>query len=134
MYVGVKHRIPRTKPDIREMAASLWALKWEICVPVLVLGGLGIGLTTIDEAAAVAAVFVPFVELTIHKDLKPKDMPRLVGISFALAGALLLIMAMAVALTNHLITRDAPAHVFEWITSFGVARKAVGWERLLGVR
>jgi tripartite ATP-independent transporter DctM subunit len=123
MYTGVKHDIPRTKPDPREMLASLWALKWELCVPILVLGGLAIGLSTIDEAAALAAVFVPTVELAIHKDLKLADMPRIVGISFALSGALLLIMAMAVALTNYLITEDAPAHVFAWITSFGVTKR-----------
>jgi C4-dicarboxylate transporter, DctM subunit len=46
-----------------------------------------------------------------------------IGISFALSGALLLIMAMAVALTNFLITQDAPAHVFEWITSLGVTKR-----------
>src|SRR3954469_22054031 len=102
MYVGVKYRIPRTKPGLREMGLSLWGLKWELCVPALVLGGLGVGLATIDEAAALASVFVIVVELLIHRDLKVKDMPRIVGISFALAGALLLIMAMAVALTNYL--------------------------------
>src|SRR6185295_11997978 len=41
----------------------------------------------------------------------------------ALAGALLLIMAMAVALTNYLITQDAPAHIFEWITGLGVTKR-----------
>src|ERR1041384_8266506 len=35
MYTGVKYDIPRTKPNIREMAASVWALKWELCVPIL---------------------------------------------------------------------------------------------------
>jgi hypothetical protein len=123
MYVGVKYKIPRTRPDLKEMGASLWELKWELCVPALVLGGLGVGLASIDEAAAIASVFVIVVELLIHRDLKVKDMPRIVGISFALAGALLLIMAMAVALTNYLITQDAPAHIFEWITSLGVTKR-----------
>lgn len=123
MYVGVKYKIPRSTPNLKEMGASLWSLKWEICVPVLVLGGLAVGLTTIDEAAAIAAAFVAAVELLIHRHLKLKDMPKIVGISFALSGALLLIMAMAVALTNYLITRDAPAHIFEWITNLGVTKR-----------
>src|SRR5690349_13976738 len=38
MYVGVKYEIPRTKPNLHEMASSLWSLKWELAVPVLVLG------------------------------------------------------------------------------------------------
>jgi tripartite ATP-independent transporter DctM subunit len=123
MYTGVKYKIPRTKPNLKEMASSVWGLKWELAVPTLVLGSLGVGLATIDESAAIAAVFVICVELLIFKDLKLKDMPRIVGVSFALAGALLLIMAMAVALTNYLITQDAPAHIFKWITDLGVTER-----------
>jgi tripartite ATP-independent transporter DctM subunit len=123
MYVGVKYKIPRTKPNLKEMATAVWGLKWELAVPTLVLGSLGVGLATIDESAAIAAVFVICVELLIYRDLKLKDMPRIVGVSFALAGALLLIMAMAVALTNYLITQDAPAHIFKWITDLGVTER-----------
>lgn len=123
MYTGVKYKIPTTRPDLKEMGGSMWGLKWELMVPVLVLGGLGVGLATIDEAAALAAVFVPCTELLVHKDLKLKDMPRIISVSFALAGALLLIMAMAVGLTNYLITQDAPAHVFKWITDLGVTER-----------
>jgi tripartite ATP-independent transporter DctM subunit len=123
MYTGVKHRIPRTEPRLREMAAALWGVKWELCVPALVLGSLGVGIATIDESAALAAIFVVIIELVIYKDLKPKDMPRLVATALGLAGALLLIMAMAVALTNFLITEEAPARIFAWITSLGVTKR-----------
>src|SRR5690349_9666220 len=74
MYVGVRYKIPRTRPDLKEMGASLWSLKWELCVPALVLGGLGVGLATIDEAAAIAAVFVGCIEFFVFKDLKVKDL------------------------------------------------------------
>jgi hypothetical protein len=30
---------------------------------------------------------------------------------------------MAVALTNYLITQQAPAHIFEWITGLGVTKR-----------
>ncbi len=123
MYTGIKHDIPRTRPNFREIADALWGVKWEICVPVMVLGSLAVGLAAIDEAAAISAVFVTVVELAIHRDLKLKHLPRLVSVAFALAGALLLIMAMAVALTNYLITEQAPARVFEWITSLGVTKR-----------
>lgn len=123
MYVGAKHRIPRTKPNLAEMGSALWSLKWELAVPTLVLGSLAVGLATIDESAALAAIFVLAVELLIFKDLKLRDMPRLVGTSLALSGALVLIMAMAVGFTNYLITEDAPAHVFHWITGLGVTER-----------
>jgi tripartite ATP-independent transporter DctM subunit len=123
MFIGVKHAIPRTRPNLREMGSAVWGLKWELAVPALVLGSLAVGLASIDEAAAIAAVFVVCVELLIFKDLGLRDMPRLAGVSFALAGALLLIMAMAVGFTNYLITQDAPAHFFDWVTHLGVTER-----------
>jgi C4-dicarboxylate transporter DctM subunit len=123
MYIGVKHKIPTTKPNLREMGSALWDIKWELGIPVLILGSLGTGLADIDEAAAIAAFYVLAVEFLIHKDLKRKDLPRLAASSMALAGALLLIMAMAMALTTYLIYEQVPSKIFEWFTSLGVTKR-----------
>jgi tripartite ATP-independent transporter DctM subunit len=123
MYVGVKHKIPTTKPNFREMGAALWDIKWELGIPVLILGSLATGLADIDESAAIAAFYVLAVELLVHKNLKTKDLPRLAASAMALAGALLLIMAMAMALTTYLIYEQVPAKIFAWFTSLGVTQR-----------
>jgi tripartite ATP-independent transporter DctM subunit len=123
MYTGVKYKIPRTKVNLREMGTALWDIKWELGIPVLILGSLGAGLADIDEAAAIAAFYVLAVELLVHKDLKVKDLPRLSASSMALAGALLLIMAMAMALTTYLIYEQVPNKIFEWFTGLGVTQR-----------
>jgi C4-dicarboxylate transporter, DctM subunit len=56
VYTGRKYNVPRSKPDFREMLSAVWLLKWELGVPVVILGGLGTGLTSLDESAALTAV------------------------------------------------------------------------------
>jgi C4-dicarboxylate transporter, DctM subunit len=121
-YVGIKAKIPRTRPEPREMGSSIWFMKWELFIPVLILGGLATGLTDIDESAAVAALYVLLIEIYIYKDLTWKDFPRIARNSIALAGAVLLIMAMAMALTNYIISEQIPGKIFEWVTGMGVKK------------
>ena len=43
-YVGTRPRCPRDPPQpLGEMAAALWLIKWELLIPVIILGGLGDG-------------------------------------------------------------------------------------------
>src|SRR5688572_18061258 len=62
VYVAIKHKVPRSKPNLKEMGEALWLIKWEMLVPVLILGGLGSGLTGIDEVAALAALYTLIIE------------------------------------------------------------------------
>lgn len=121
-YVGVKAKIPRTKPNLSEMGSSLWYVKWELGIPFLILGGLFTGLTDIDEVAALAALYVVIVEIYVYRDLKLRDIPRIARNSIALAGAIILIMAMAMALTNYIINEKIPQQIFDWVTGMGVTK------------
>ncbi|HEY6559429.1 MAG TPA: TRAP transporter large permease [Polyangiaceae bacterium] len=123
MYVGVKYKVPRSRPRFVEMVGALWSVKWELFLPVVVLGSLAIGLANIDESAALAAAYVLAIEIYVHKDIKFKDMPRLASNSMALAGALLLIMAMAMGLTNYLISEQVPDKMFKAVTSMGITER-----------
>jgi C4-dicarboxylate transporter, DctM subunit len=127
-YVAIKAKIPLTKPNLREMGRAAWLIKWELGIPVLILGSLATGLAEIDESAALAALYVLLVEFRVHKDLTLRDLPRIARHSMALAGALLLIMAMAMALTNYLISEQVPTRVFAWFTGLGVTET---WRFLL---
>src|SRR5689334_179581 len=39
-WVGTKNNVPRSTPNLKEMGGALWLLKWELGVPVVILGGL----------------------------------------------------------------------------------------------
>ncbi len=130
-YVGNKYGVARTRPNVREMRGALWLLKWELGVPVVILGGLGTHLTTLDESAALAALYTIVVEVFIHKDLSlRKDLPRVAKASMVLAGAIILILAMANALINFVINERIPAKVLEFMLSLGLTET---WQFLIAL-
>ena len=120
-YIGNKHNVPRSKPSLREMRAALWLLKWELGVPVVILGGLGTHLTSLDESAALTAIYTIVVEFFIHKDLElKKDLPRVAKASMILAGAIILILAMANALINFVVNERIPMRVLDFMLGLGL--------------
>src|SRR6185503_3523826 len=54
MVMGRKHVSALQPFSLKEAAASAWAARWELSVPVIVIGLFSTGLTTMVEAAAVA--------------------------------------------------------------------------------
>ncbi|AKT41412.1 TRAP transporter large permease subunit [Chondromyces crocatus] len=128
-YIGVKYKVPRERPSLVRMAEAIWLLKWELGAPILILGGLGTGLTSLDESAALTAVYILVVEVFIHKDLSlRKDIPRVAKASMALAGALILILTMANALINFVVDQQIPARVLEFMLQLGLTET---WQFLL---
>lgn len=129
VYTGIKYNVPRAKPNLREMGAALWLLKWELGVPVVILGGLGTGLTSLDESAALTAVYTLCIEVFVYKDLSlKKDLPRVAKSSMALAGAIILILSMANALINFVIDQRIPARVLDTMLGLGLTET---WQFLI---
>jgi C4-dicarboxylate transporter, DctM subunit len=129
MYIGVKYNVPRAWPNLKEMGGAIWMLKWELGVPVVILGGLGTHLTSLDESAALTAVYIIVVECFIHKDLSlKKDLPRVAKASLILAGAIILILAMANALINFVVDQRIPGRVLEYMLSLGLTQT---WQFLI---
>lgn len=127
--VGTRNKVPRSTPNLREMGAALWLLKWELGVPVVILGGLGTHLTSLDESAALTAVYTLIVEFFIHKDLDfRKDLPRVTKASMILAGAIILILSMANALINFVVDQRIPGLVLDFMLGLGLTQT---WQFLL---
>jgi len=104
--------------DLREMASSLWAAKWEMLLPVVVLWALLGGYATTSESAAIAALYALIVQRFIHRDLPSfKDVVRVAGDCVALVGGVLIILAVAVGLTNYLVNAQIPTQMIEWTQS-----------------
>ncbi len=120
-YVGAKEGVKRERPRLVEMRKALWLLKWELLIPVIILGGLGSGLTSLDESAGLAALYTLAIEVWVYKDLSlKKDLPRIAKASMGLAGAVILILAMANALINYVIQETIPAKVLGFMLKLGL--------------
>ncbi len=62
--------------SIMRMLRSLKECSWALMMPVIILGGIYLGIFTPTEAAAVAAVYGAFVGIFIYKELKFSDLPK----------------------------------------------------------
>ena len=112
---SVIKRTETTPFDGRVFIRTLWDVKWELLLPFLVLGGILSGKVTLDEAAALTAIYACIVEIGIHRSFSVKVLPRIVKESTLLVGAILIILGIALGLTNYLITLDVPTAILDWI-------------------
>jgi len=128
-YTGIKEGIPRRTVSLEEGASAIWDLKWELGIPLLLVVGLTTGLTQIDECAGLVALYTLCIECFIYRDLSfKKDIARVAKASMALAGAVILILAMANALMNYVIQENIPAKVLEFMLKLGLDK---AWQFLL---
>ena len=111
-----------TQFDFSVFLRTFWDAKWELILPFLVLGGILTGVVTLDEVAALTVIYVCVVEICIHRSISLKTIPRIVKESMVLVGAILIILGIALALTNYLITLDVPTIVLDWIESLTDSR------------
>jgi tripartite ATP-independent transporter DctM subunit len=111
---GLASGSPRTRFGMREAAAALWHAKWELMMPVVILGSLLGGATTV-QSSALAALFALVVQRFIQRDLtSARIVLRVVSDSISLVGGVLIILAVAVGLTTYLIDAQFPARMVEW--------------------
>lgn len=101
--------------DSRRARTSLWAAKWDLAMPVVALGSILTGFATPLEAAAVTATYALFVETIVHRGLRIfRDVPRVMVDCGMLVGGILLILGVALGLTNYLIEVELPSKAVEW--------------------
>jgi len=116
LLVGWRNGTGREPMDWHEARTSLWAAKWEVMLPVLVLAGIFGGKMTIFEAAAFTAAYAFLTEVVIHRDLKMRgDVPRVFVKCATLLGGVLIILGVAKGLTNYLVDAEVPMVAAAWV-------------------
>jgi tripartite ATP-independent transporter DctM subunit len=100
-----------------EALAAAWAAKWELAMPVLVLVAMFSGLATAVEAAALTALYALIVQALIHRDLSFPVLLRAFGECVTVIGGVLIILGVAIGLTNYLVGAQLPAKLLEWASA-----------------
>ncbi|MGY3411850.1 tripartite ATP-independent transporter DctM subunit [Bradyrhizobium sp. GM5.1] len=95
---------------------------WGILLIVIVIGGIYSGLFTPTEAAAVSAVYAFIVAVFIYKDLKLRDVPRVLLSSANLSAMLLYIITNAVLFSFLMTYENVPQALAQWMIDQGL-----GW-------
>ena len=110
-------RGPRAAFDARRARRAIAAAKWELLLPAVPIGALGSGLATPVEAAALTAAYAFVITSFVHRDLHlARDLPRVVAECGLMVGGILLILGVALGLTNYLVDAQLPGRLVEWVT------------------
>ena len=116
VYQGHLHKATRTRFSWKEAVLATWVAKWELAIPVIVLVGLFGGFGTLMEAGAFAVVYAYVVECLVYRGFSPvRDLIRIAGECAIVIGGVLMIIGVAVGLTNYLVDAQAPALMIEWV-------------------
>ena len=114
LYAARKVRIELVSFESRRAGKALWNAKWEVAIPVVVLGSILGGFATLVEAAAITVLYAFILEFVIHRDLNVKrDLLRVGGDAATLIGGVLIILGVALGLTNYLIFAEIPQAAVE---------------------
>lgn len=113
---GLVSRAQTTPFDAGAAARALWLAKWELALPVFLVGAILGGLATPVEASALSVVYAFVVQCFVHRDLRVfRDLPGVLRRCVVLVGGVLIILCVAMGLTNYLVDAQIPMQLLDWV-------------------
>jgi C4-dicarboxylate transporter DctM subunit len=116
-----KHGFPRGP---KESWAKRWRYFrdaiWGLMLILVVMGGIYSGIFTATEAAAMSAVYAFVIAMFVYKDLRWKQIPRVLLDSANMASMLLFIIASAVLFSFILTSEQIPQQMAQAIVASGL--------------
>lgn len=104
-------------PQRLNAAKAAWAAKWEMLAPLVAIGSLVGGLATPTESAALTAAYAVITQAVAHRELDRRLLAQCLAECVRLIGGVMLILGMALALTNFLVDAGIPDLAVEWVRS-----------------
>ena len=104
-------------PQRLKVAKAAWAAKWEMLAPLVAIGSLVGGLATPTESAALTAAYAVITQAVAHRELDRRLLAQCLAECVRLIGGVMLILGMALALTNFLVDAGIPDLAVEWVRS-----------------
>jgi len=101
--------------NLAKIGKVLWATKWEVMIPALILFGIFGGFTTLVETAALTVVYVFVIEVLVYKDLPLRSLPGIVINCATLIGGVLIILGVAMGFTSYLVDAQIPTLLLAWV-------------------
>ncbi|MEE4382592.1 MAG: TRAP transporter large permease subunit [Pseudomonadales bacterium] len=106
------------------LGRALYAARWELPLPVVVLGGIYGGFFAVSEAAAVTALYVTVSQVFLYREIRLSRLPGVMVDAMVMVGGILLILAAALAFTNVLVDARVPQRLFEFASGWIESRLA----------
>ena len=106
---------PALVPVSASVRASAWSAKWEILAPAVAIGSLASGLATPTESAALTAAYAVATQAGLHRELGWRKLLDCLIDCAQLIGGVMLILGMALGLTNYLVDAGIPDAAIVWV-------------------
>lgn len=102
-----RYESTRDRFSFRRWIAALWAARYAVMIPFIILGGIYSGIFTPTEAAAIAVVVIATIGF-MQGTLTLKDLPKILESSAKVNGVILPIIAMSLPLAQTFSTLNIP--------------------------
>jgi C4-dicarboxylate transporter DctM subunit len=120
-FLARKNNYPRMKRATwGERFAAFRKSAWGLLLIVIVMGGIYSGAFTPTEAAAMAAVYAFVIAVFVYKDLKLKQVGKVLLDSAAMSAMLLYIITNAVLFSFLMTSENIPQAMASWLTGQGL--------------
>jgi tripartite ATP-independent transporter DctM subunit len=115
-WTGARQGAERSAFDGRQLLIALWKARFEVLLPIMILTSIFGGFATLVEASALTVLYALLAECLIFKELHwRRDIARVAAESATMIGGFMIILSVALGLTNYLIIAQIPMHVLDWV-------------------
>ena len=101
--------------------AAVWpvlkAAKWELLAPAVAIGSLVSGIATPTESAALTAAYALLTQALAHRELDWSHIRAALVDCAEVIGGIMVILGMALGLTNYLVDAGIPDQAIDWVQS-----------------
>jgi C4-dicarboxylate transporter DctM subunit len=105
------------RAPFREMVVSFRDSIIPLMMPVIIFGGIFSGIFTATEAASIATVYAFIVSVFVYKEIKARDLYRILVETAVMTGATCLLVGAATAFSWILATHQVPQILGKFIAS-----------------
>ena len=126
LWYGKKKDLPKQpKKTVKEAGHILLDAVWALLLPVIVLGLIFSGVTTVTEAAAISCIYAAIIALFVYKTLSFKGLLKVLADSAVSVSAIMILVGMSKAAAYVVTTAQMPQMVSTFITSITSSRFVV---------
>ncbi len=114
-----KYPVHHKRSSFREVSSALKGAIISLILPIIVIGGILLGVFTPTEASVVAAAYALIVGLFIKKTLRVKDLPEIMRRTLVISSTVLFVIATSIAFGWVLSMEQIPQKLASIIISMG---------------
>lgn len=115
VIAAIRGKVPRVAFHGVAALKGVRSAIWELMLPVIILAGFFSGLTTLVEIGAITVVYSLFITMVAHRDIKLRDLPKVMLKCLPVIGGILVILALAKGLSYYIVDAEIPQNLAAWI-------------------